>query len=184
MKINKLSIILIIIILLLVGYIAYDKLYEPKEIAKEEDALKIVDTIKFDYVNIYLLSDGVSYIVPLKTDEISRLDATSSLKERLNTIYTQAIYFDIFINNYKLKGFRVKLDSDIKKMYKVDTKYNTYVIFLKENNTIGLFNYEEYYDLLNTNVIDNYQDLNNVFEIKNNKVIHLDGSSEVIDFKE
>ena len=51
MKINKLSIILIIIILLLVGYIIYDKLYEPKEIEKEEDSLKIVDTINLDYVN-------------------------------------------------------------------------------------------------------------------------------------
>lgn len=49
---------------------------------------------------------------------------------------------------------------------------------------ICLFNYEEYYDLLNTNFVDNYQDLNNVLEIKNNKVIRLDGSSEVIDFKE
>ena len=56
-----------------------------------------------------------------------------------------------------------------------------YIIFLKDNNTIGLFNTEEYYDLLYTEVTDNYHNLKNVLDIKDNKIIYLDGSKE--DFK-
>ena len=57
------------------------------------------------------------------------------------------------------------------------------IIFIKENNTIGLLNYEEYYDLLNTKVIDNYNNISNVLDIDNNKIIYLDGSSEYFKIK-
>ena len=42
--------------------------------------------------------------------------------------------------------------------------------------------YLEYYDLLITKVEDNYQNIKDVKDIKNNKIIYLDGSSETINW--
>ena len=55
-----------------------------------------------------------------------------------------------------------------------------YIVFIKENNKIGVFNYDEYYNLLYTKVEDNYNDLENIKDVENNKIIYLDGS--IIDF--
>lgn len=183
MKKNSLTIILVIIIFILIGYILYDKFQDDSSRSNnlEDNKVSIIDKINLDYTNIYLANDGYAYISPLSSEEIEKLEVGSSLKERLSTLYERAFYFDIYINNYKLKGFKVKLDSDIKKISKVIIKDNIYIVFIKENSTLGLFNYQEYYDLLYTKVIDNYNEYQNVKDIKDNKIIYLDGNKE--DFK-
>ena len=182
MKKNSLIIILILIIIGLIGYIIFDK-YQNDEDNIQEETITLVDNINLDYVDIYLTSDGIAYIKPINNEEINNLKVNNNLKERLNTLYDRAFYFDIYIDNYKLKGFKVKLDSDIEKIRKVEIDNNYYVVFIKDNNTIGLFNYLEYYDLLYTKVEDNYNDLKNVLDLKNNKIIYLDGSSEAFELK-
>lgn len=179
MKKNSLTIILVVIIICLIGYIIFDKYKDYKSDNKETDEIiTLVDTIELDYVNIYLTSDGIAYLQPLSNEEIDNLNINNNLKDRLNTLYDRAFYFDIYIDNYKLKGFKVKLDNDIEKIRKIEIDNNYYVIFIKENNTIGLFNYLEYYDLLYTKVEDNYNSLKDVIDIKDNKIIYLDGSSK------
>lgn len=182
MKKNSLIIILILIIIGLIGYIIFDK-YQNDEDNIQEETITLVDNIKLDYVDIYLTSDGIAYIKPINNEEINNLKVNNNLKDRLNTLYDRAFYFDIYIDNYKLKGFKVKLDSDIEKIRKVEIDNNYYVVFIKDNNTIGLFNYLEYYDLLYTKVEDNYNDLKNILDLKNNKIIYLDGSSEAFELK-
>jgi len=76
----------------------------------------------------------------------------------------------------------VNLDDEIRSISKIELEDNTYVAFIKENNTIGIFNYMEYYDLLYTDVIDNYDNLKDVLNIEDNKIIYLDGS--IKEFKE
>ena len=178
MKTNKLTIILLIIIFLLLSFIIYDKFLKKEINKKEEQEITLKDTINLDYVNIYLLSDGISYIAPLNKEEIENLKIDKNLADRLNTLYERSFYYDIYLNNTKLRGFRIKLDSNIKEMKKIVVNDLTYIVFLKENNTVGLFNYEDYYDLLYTDVLDNYNNLKNVQDIKDNKVIYLDGSKE------
>ncbi|MBQ8902583.1 MAG: hypothetical protein IJY87_05970 [Bacilli bacterium] len=182
MKKNSLIIILTLIIIGLIGYIIFDK-YQNDEDNIQEETITLVDNINLDYVDIYLTSDGIAYIKPINNEEINNLKVNNNLKDRLNTLYDRAFYFDIYIDNYKLKGFKIKLDSDIEKIRKVEIDNNYYVVFIKDNNTIGLFNYLEYYDLLYTKVEDNYNDLNNVLDIKNNKIIYLDGSRETFELK-
>lgn len=184
MKKNRLIIILITIIVLLLGYIIYDKAIENKPVKNNgllEENITIIDSISLPYVNIFLTNEGLSYIVPLNKEEISNLDAGNNLKDRLETLYERTFYYDIYINNNKLKGYRVKLDKDITKLRKIVIDDITYIVFIKENNTIGLFNYDDYYNLLKTNVIDNFGRYKNIKDIINNKVIYLDGSKE--DFK-
>ncbi|MBE6156245.1 MAG: hypothetical protein E7161_00660 [Firmicutes bacterium] len=182
MKKNSLTFILILIIVLLVGYIIYDKRSENKQVNNDlEEMITIVDSITLDYVDIHLSSEGLGYIIPISKEEISNLNVGNNLKERLITLYNRSFYYDIFINNNKLKGFRVKLDDDIIKIKKLEIDDNIYIIFIKENNTIGLFNYEEYYNLLSTNIIDNYNNYKNIKDISDNKIIYLDGSID--DFK-
>lgn len=166
---------------MLSSYIIYDKFKEndnKNEYNIEDEKITLVDNISLDYVDIYLTSDGISYIAPINEEKINNLKIGDNLKERLNTLYTRAFYYDIFINNYKLKGFIVKLDSKIQKIKKVELEENIYIIFIKENGTVGLFNYDEYYNLLYTKVEDNYKNLKNVLDIKENKIIYLDGSKE------
>lgn len=182
MKKNSLIIILILIIIGLIGYIIFDK-YQNDEDNIQEETITLVDNIKLDYVDIYLTSDGIAYIKPINNEEINNLKVNNNLKDRLNILYDRAFYFDVYIDNYKLKGFKVKLDSDIEKIRKVEIDNNYYVVFIKDNNTIGLFNYLEYYDLLYTKVEDNYNDLKNILDLKNNKIIYLDGSSEAFELK-
>ena len=182
MKKNSVIIILIIIIFCLTSYIIFDKTKDNK-INNKEDKIVLVDKIELDYVDIYLTSDGIAYLKVLNNEEINNLNVNNNLKDRLKTLYDRAFYFDIYVDNYKLKGFKVKLDSDIEKIRKIKIDENYYVAFIKENNTIGLFNYLEYYDLLYTKVEDYYNNLNNVLDIEDNKIIYLDGSSEIFKLK-
>lgn len=189
MKINKLTIILIIIIILLLGYIIYDKVTivnnnSNNKIKDIDNTVKIIDSIKLDYVTIYLASDGVAYLVPITDEEIKELNIGERLAERLNTLYGRIFYYDIYVDNSKIKGFRVKLDNDITSIKKIDTHENTYIFFIKENYTVGVFNYADYYNKLDTTAIDNYNNLKNVSDILDNKIIYLDGSSEKINLEE
>ena len=174
MKTNKLTIILILIIVLLLGYIGYDKLLKRNIPIKDEnnEKLEIVDTIKLDYLTCYLTSDGISYIKPINKEEIENIEGGNNLKQRLKTLYERSFYYDIFIDGYKLKGFKIELDSKITGIRKVMQNDNVYIIFLKENNTIGLFNY------------DDYNDLNNILDIKDNMITYLDGSKEEFKIEE
>lgn len=183
MKKNSLIIILFIIIFLLISYIVFDKLNINTYKSDTSNEIKVIDNIKLSYVNIYLCNDYYAYISPINKEEINNLDLKNNLKDRLNTLYERAFYYDIYINNNKLKGFRVKLNSDIKSIREININDSIYIIFIKDNNTIGLFNYEDYYNLLDTNVIDNYNNINNVKDITNNKIIYLDGSSEEFKMK-
>ena len=177
MKANKLTVILIMIIIILLGIIILERIdFKGKDTINEDDSIVIVDNIKLPYVTIYLDSNGDAYLVPLSENEIEKINGGTNLKERLTTLYNRAFYYDIYVNNYKIKGFRVQLDSNIKKISKIDTSDNTYIIFLKENNTIGIFNYSEYHNLLYTKVIDNYLDLKDILDIIDNKIVYLDGS--------
>ena len=180
MKQNKLTVILIIIIILLLGYIIYSKFFESKNHENinnnNYEEVTLLDTISSDYLDIYLTSDGISYLSPINEEDIDKLEIGKNLKERLKTLYTRGFYYDIFINNYKLKGFRIELNEKIEKIRKIEVEENTYIIFIKENDTIGVFNYDEYYNLLNTKVEDNYNDLKNVLDVENNKIKYLDGS--------
>lgn len=183
MKINKLTIILIVIIIGLVSFIVFDEFKENKNYQNnKEDKVIIKDTINLDYLTVYLLSDGSSYIAPISEEKIEELNVSKNLKDRLSTLYLRAFYQDIYINNYKLKAFKVNLDDEIRSISKIELEDNTYVAFIKENNTIGIFNYMEYYDLLYTDVIDNYDNLKDVLNIEDNKIIYLDGS--IKEFKE
>lgn len=186
MKINKLTIFLIIIIIGLVSFIIYDKVNESKNYqnSNKEENISIIDSISLDYVTIYLLSDGSSYIAPISEEEINELNISNNLKDRLNTLYLRAFYQDIYINNYKLKAFIVNLDDKIRSISKIELDKNTYIAFIKENNTVAIFNYMEYYDLLYTDVVDNYNNLENVLNIENNQIIYLNGSKKDFQIKE
>jgi len=182
MKINKITIVLLIIIISLVTYIVYDNVeINSKESEKEEIVIK--ESISLPYVDIYLLSDNTSYIIPIKEEVINTLEVGKNLKERLKNLYLNSTYFDIFINNYKLKGYKVNLDAKIKDIEKVIIDENIYIVFLKDNNTIGLFNYDEYFNFLNTKVMDNYNNLKDVLKIQDNKIIYLDGSTKELELK-
>jgi len=184
MKKNSVIIILVLIIFILLSYIVYDKFIEIDNVSKkEDDEITLIDSIKLPYVDIYLTSDGLAYLEPLNKEKINNLDGGNNLKSRLTTLYDRAFYFDIYIDNNKLKAFKIKLDDDIIKIRKIELEDNIYIIFIKENNTIGVFNYDEYYNLLYTSVIDNYDNLKNIKDVKNNKFIYLDGSSEEFKLK-
>lgn len=180
MKKNSLIFVLVVIILILVGYIIFDKIaiVTNNEKIEEEETITLIDSISLSYVDIYLTSDGNAYIVPLTSEEIETLSGGNNLKERLSTLYERAFYYDIYITNNKLKGFKVNVDDDVTKIRKVEIEEYIYIIFIKENHTIGLFNYDEYYNLLYTNVSDNYNDYKNIQDIKDNKIIYLDGSKD------
>ncbi len=178
MKTNKLTIILLIIIFILLSFIVYDKVLKKELDTKKEAEITLKDTINLDYATMYLLSDGTAYLTPLNKEEVKDLNLDKNLTDRLNTLYDRSFYYDIYLNNQKLRAFRIKLDSNIKEMKQLEVDNLTYIIYLKENNTVGLFNYEDYIDLLYTDAVDNYNDLKNVADIKDNKVIYLDGSKE------
>jgi len=181
MKKNSLIIILIIIIFLLLSYIVYDKVINTKEeVSKKDEEIVLADSLSLPYVNVYLTSDGLAYLQPINYEKIDNIKGGKNLKERLTTLYDRAFYFDIYLDNNKLKGFKVELDSDITKIRKIEVDDIIYVVFIKENNKIGLFNYDEYYNLLYTDVVDNYKDIKNIKDIDNNKFIYLDGSSNKI----
>lgn len=177
MKTNKVTIILLIVIVFLVSYIVYDKLSDNKKVSSKEEEVTLKEKIELDYMSVYLLSDGSSYIIPLNEEEIDNLSVNNNLKDRLKTLYLRAFYYDIYVDNYKIKGFKVTLDNEVKNIYKIVIDNNSYIVFVKEDNTIGLLDYMDYYDNLNTLVLDNYKNIKDVLEVKNNKLIYLDGSS-------
>lgn len=177
MKTNKVTFILIIVIIFLVSYIVYDKLSDNKKVIDKDEKVTLKEKIELDYMSVYLLSDGSSYIIPLNEEEINELNVNNNLKDRLKTLYLRAFYYDIYVDNYKIKGFKITLDNDVRNIYKIVIDNNSYIVFVKEDNTIGLLDYMDYYDNLNTLVLDNYKNIKDVLEIKNNKLIYLDGSS-------
>lgn len=179
MKINKLTIILSCIIIILIGYIIFlhlnnKEVNDNKEI---ENVNEIIEVINLEYLNIYLTKEGVSYLAPKNLDEISKLNINKTISKNLKTLYNRAFIYEIYINGKNLKGFKIKLDDKIIKMKNID---NNYIAFIKENHTIGLFNYENYYTKLVTSAIDNYNDYQNVLDIKNQKIIYLDNNEENI----
>ena len=182
MKKNSVIIILILIIVGLISFIVYDKVIKNKINYHDEleEATKLVDYINLDYLDIYLFSDGTSYLAPLNKERINNLNAGNNLKDRLTTLYDRSFYYDLFIDGKKLRGFRIKLDEKIEKIRKIEEDNNTYIIFIKENNTIGFFDYLEYCDNLFTDVLDNYQNVKNVKDVEDNKIVYLDGSKEEI----
>ncbi len=180
MKQNRVIILLIAIIMLLTSYIIYDKFFNNNITNVDIHTINVIDEIKLDYVSVYLTDDGISYLVPIKDIDTDK----SNLKERLNTLYNRAFYYDIYVNNEKIKGFKVELDSKIEKIQKIEINDLYYVIFIKDNHTIGVFDYDSYYNLLDTEVKDNYNDYKNVSKIENNKIYYLDGKKEEIIIKE
>ncbi len=187
MKNNKLTIILILIIILLLSYIVYDKFFNQSKVNAEanvDNEITLVQNLNLEYLSFYLTSDGYVYLKPINEEEIKNISGGKNLKERLSTLYKRSFYYDLFIDNNRLKGYRIKLDSKIKKLVKMEKYDNIYIIFIKENNTIALFNYDEYYNLLYTNVEDNYHNYQNVQDIKDNKIIYLDGHMEDIMIEE
>ena len=182
MKQNKLTIILIVIIILLVGFIIYERIPQKEEIELDENTeeIKLVSQINLDYLDIYLTSDGLAYLVPLKKEEINELNVGKNLKDRLNILYDKGFFLDVYVDNYQIKGFKVSLDDKITKMNKIELYDNSYIVFLKENHTLGMFDYQKYLDDLNTLVVDNYNDYKNISDIKENDVIYLDGAKEKI----
>ncbi len=186
MKINKLTIFLVIIILLLGGYIIYDKCQDDVNIDTDKnDDLKvaIIENIHLDYLDIYLTNEGIGYLVPIKLEDIEKLDEHDNLKDRLTTLYNRSFYYDIYVNGYKIKGFKVELDCEIKKIRLLKKDDLEYVVFIKENGQIALFSYLDYYDLLKTKVMDNYLNLQNIVDVKDNKLVYEDGHKEELKIK-
>lgn len=158
MKINKLTIILLIIIILLVGYIIYDKIDLSKNIDTNIE-LKIQETIHLDYLDIYLMNDGITYLVPLNKEEVVKLNIDEKLKNNLITLYDRSFYYDIYIDNEQLRGYMLKLNYKVIKLEKIIKDNNIYVIFYQENNKKGIFNYQDYLENLNKKVVDDYLNL-------------------------
>lgn len=181
MKKNSIIIILIAIIIGLLIYIIYDKnTINKSDVELKENLVEVIEKISLEYINIYLADDGHAYISPLNEEEIENLTISQKLKENLLALYERAFYFDVYVGNYKIKGFRIKLDNDIEKIRKVIIDNKICIVFIKKNHTIGLFNYDKYYNQLNVHVIDNYNNLKNVSEINNQEIIYLDGRKENI----
>lgn len=139
---------------------------------------EIIDTITFDYLTVYLFENNEVYIVPITKERISTLDKGDNLKERLTKLYNDASYYDLYINDYKLKGY--KLGDNITKISKIIKDEEDYLVLIKDDNRIDLFSYNNYYNLMNINVQENYNDYENVLDINDNYIIYLDGSKELI----
>ncbi len=180
MKKSKLTILLIIIIIGLIVYILYDKgiiFNNTKDIISIQNNL--IDEIELDYMSVELYSDGNSYIKVLSKEEINNLDLNSSLKERLIKLYDKALLLEPQVD-FQLKGYKIKVDDKISKIRKYETEDNIYIIFIKENGYFGVLNYTDYYDLLSTEVLDNYKNIKNVVDLKDGKIYYQDGSNEYI----
>ena len=162
------------------SYIIYDYFKDKPEEIKKGDETKIIDKLNLEYLRVYLTNDKRCFLIPFNKEEISNLNTNKNLQDRLNLLYDRASYFKIYDDGYEIKGYEVKVDSKIKKVYAMEQDQNTYVIFLKENNKIAILDMEKYIDDLDTEVIDNYNDYKDVLEIKDNNLIYLDGSKEVI----
>ena len=69
----------------------------------------------------------------------------------------------------------------VEKIYNVVVNEKSYIIFLKENNKIALFDYDSYYNLMYTEVMDNYNNVENVLKIENDNLYYLDNSVVKLD---
>ena len=69
----------------------------------------------------------------------------------------------------------------VEKIYNVVVNDKSYIIFLKENNKIALFDYDSYYNLMYTEVMDNYNNIENVLKIENDNLYYLDNSVVKLD---
>ena len=164
----------------LASFIIYDHFKDKPEEIKKSEETKIVDKLNLEYLNVYLTNDNRCFLIPFNKEEINNLKTNKNLQDRLNLLYDKASYFKIYDNGYEIKGYEVKVDSKINKIYAFTKDNNTYVIFLKENNKIAILDTEKYIDDLDTEVIDNYNDYKDVLEIQDDNLIYLDGSNEVI----
>lgn len=173
--------ILIIVAIILCGYFIYQRFFMGDYIVIErgpsENSVTLTEEINLDYVNIYLMSDGNSYISPINNSTIDLLDVGDNLKDRLRLLYDKGEYYNYFVDKNKIKGFKVALDDKVEKIYQVNIKNMNYIVFLKDNNKIGLFDYDSYYNLMYTEVKDNYNNIENVLKIENDLLYYLDGSS-------
>ncbi len=185
MKVNKLTIILIIIIVILASYICYDKLFSKKDNLEESknEGVIVTDYINLDYANIFLTNEGYAYIMPINTEEISKLDVSTKIKENLNTLFKRAFIYDFYVNGEKFKGFRIKLDESITKIKKLEIDNFIYIILIKEDNTVGLFDYSKYYNDLEINAIDNYNNYEHVSNIEDNLIVYTNGVKEKFELK-
>lgn len=177
MKDKRLLITLLIVILLFIAYFLGSRYY--KEVSDYKSSPKnnilIEDKINLEYVSIYLLNDGTSLIVPINKEAINKLDIGNNLKDRLVSLYNNATLENI-TSNEKEKIYKIKLSSGIKKLYKIEVDNNIYIVLLKEDNTIGLFDYDSYYNLMYTDVKDNYNNLTNVLKVEDNYLYYIDNT--------
>lgn len=180
-KKNIIKTILILILgFLVIGFVASNHLkekevLEPPTIPLTEE-LTIKNSISLEYMDIIHLSNGASYLIPINTEKIDALDIGANFKDRLYKLYNDSKEFDIDIKDYKVRGYEVKLNDVIKNIYSIKKNDNSLIIFLKNDNTIGVFNYENYYNLMYTDVKDNYNNIENVLKIENNELYYLDGT--------
>lgn len=181
MKDKRIIITLIIIIILLSSYIICNRYYINNNDYKTTPSsiIRIEDKINLEYVSIYLLNDGSSLIVPINESAIDNLDVGSNLKDRLLKLYNNASLEDITTYE-KEKVYKINLSSDINKIYKVEIDNNIYILFLKDDNTIGLFDYDSYYNLMYIDVKDNYNNINNVLKIEDEYLYYLDNSKVLL----
>ncbi len=172
MKKDKTTIILIIIIILLASYLVYIKFIKDNYVYHTSSTIpKVVNKIKYDYLDIVLFDNNEAYLMPISKDKIKKLKLKDNLTNRLNTLYDNSNYYDIYIDDNKVKGYKV---DNVINIYKIDD----IIIFIKKDNTISILNYEDYYNLMYTTLIDNYNDYKDVKSIKDNNIIYLDGSKE------
>ena len=68
-----------------------------------------------------------------------------------------------------------------KPLKSVRVKDKSYIIFLKENDKIALFDYDSYYNLMYTDVLDNYNNVIDVLKIEDDELIYLDGTIVKLD---
>ncbi len=177
MKDKRILATIIIILFLFTGYILANKYYKIVNEYKTSpiNNITIEDKISLEYVSIYLLSDGTSLIVPINKEAIEKLDVGNNLKDRLISLYNDATLLSI-TPNLEEKAYKVEVNSNIKKLYKVEVDNNVYIIFLKNDNTIGVFDYDSYYNLMYVFVKDNYNNLVDVLKIEDNYLYYIDNT--------
>lgn len=177
MKKNSIIIILFLIILGLLIYILVNK-NENKENDREL-VVNLIDKIELEYLSVYLYSDGQVYLVPISKEKILELKDGNNLKERLRELYNNAEYSDFL----KKKIYKLEINGNVEKIRKIELENNIYIIFIKDNHKLSIFNYENYYDLLSLKVeeYDNYKD---VLDIVNDEIIYLDNEKEKFLLKE
>lgn len=184
MKDRRILITLFLILLLCSILFSYNYVTgkdEVKNITPNNKIIEIVSSLHLPYVDIYLYDNGKSYLIPITNDEIAKLDGGNNLKDRLTTLYNDSLNLEVKIEDKKVKGYEVKVDDKIENIYNVTINDKSYIIFLKENDKIALFDYDSYYNLMYTNVLDNYNNIIDVLKIEDDNLIYLDGTTIKLD---